>query len=194
MPIVFSLAVTFQISADSIGEKNFVWENDEVKVCWAGKTIPWDYLKEFAGSIHRSSIDKNLVIPSSEVKNLVQDAVTKDYTKEETGIHFIGWKDCADDMEWDVAIITGSHSDDTISNAPGGRSPLDQGSQSSEYRINQRPNDIGSRRSYVFLNIPNPATTSRISRPEIIRYTAVHEFGHTAMNMPGPRRKMTLFA
>jgi hypothetical protein len=144
------------------------WEKHSLVVCWG----------EFKDLIPTQKIDQTLLTaisimqpkPTSEIlKNKIQNKVQEQYTLENTGIEFIGWKLCTETPQADIIVVALQNTNSSIGE-----------------KLNELPfgaADIGKpttpeQKRYVFIrtsvnpNIPSPE--------DYITQTALHEFGHTA--------------
>lgn len=91
----FALAGVFQPESK--------WPKSEVRVCFLDRPEQ-SQLTVFGTPGNRA--DGFPVIPfQSTEMDLIKKVVQEEYTPEKTGIHFVGWKFCSEDRDFDVILI-----------------------------------------------------------------------------------------
>lgn len=137
------------------------WKKTTITVCWAKKSDE-DKICRTKGHLPKIEVE------SDEFKKEIQDIITKEYTKEKTGIYFTGWNNCSDGGAYDVMLFATSFSNSIIQGAAGEASigPCTQFS------------DNPAGRPYVILGAR--ASNLKLDVIDDLRMTALHEFGHLA--------------
>lgn len=166
-------------------ESHVKWDKQSVVVCWGEAyhhdTMEEDLLKFYPKSRFKA-FPKNL-------RKAVQDKIQSEYTIDDVGIEYIGWKQCRDEKEFDVIILTSfSSSENFISLKP--RFTAGQSSMGKAHKLVTRKNKNKRLRGFfksndsqphVFLKYldKQPITSPfNMSALNFLKQTALHEFGH----------------
>ncbi len=182
----------------SIGEPVTKWTKTEISVCFATKN-EWtkSRIRKTQGFGSLAKADEGLPFTLDQ-KSLIQDIVTANYTEEETGIHFTGWKDCSETPKSDVYLFRM----EKVSSLKG---KANIGDNSEYHRVAKLPSNPEDKtpskvkfvkmkdsglKEYVLLNTkvdevetPNAASVARKDKTtfeEHFQMTTLHEFGHIA--------------
>jgi len=156
----------------STGHKSIIWNKKELKVCWldnlpvSNNYFSESQLKEIEGLGEFTSLDENN-------KSIISSSVQSEYTKEQTGIHFTGWKTCqADDLS-DVVILIGSKGEVGITSQ--GQASLGRADSEDIGKIRET-----DKKAFVFIDVGMWETDTQWSREDYIKFITLHEFGHIA--------------
>ncbi len=159
-------------------EPNVSWSNPEVRVCFAN----YSQLKDTSFSTYQYKVTENsFSFFSDEQKLVIKNIVTKEYTPERTGIHFVGWNDCQSDPQSDVYIFNLEDKDQyftgTASLGESGLLTFVDAKGPRKLNIMQRRKT--SKKNYIAFNTAF-ITTNTLSFNEKLEMVSLHEFGHVA--------------
>jgi len=132
-----------------------IWPNKRIEVCFARDGLE---LRDASGNPTSTSPLR----PADRAK--VRLWVEQDYTPQNTGIHFVGWKDCEEAPEAEVVIFYSWRSH--IWHALVG------GTEGYAY--------VGPVAQGTYPDFPNAKNFVWLSRAGFSRGVTVHEFGHVA--------------
>lgn len=75
------------------------WGHSQVKVCFANSN------EDVIGKVQENRLKKVKLLPFKELeKDIIVRTIENEYTKERTGIHFVGWEDCDKSSSSDAII------------------------------------------------------------------------------------------
>ncbi len=83
-------------------EPKVTWNKTEVRVCFAEYK---HYAKSQFSETIRNLPAKSFGTFSADQKNTIKAAVSREYTRDKTGIRFTGWKDCSKDPSSDAYLF-----------------------------------------------------------------------------------------
>ena len=165
-PLIFSLLV---LAIQSISESSYaavfsrldIWNKSKIEVCFynpINSTFyhPTKKSKKLDGS---AAI---LVRPTEELKLFSKQILQQNYSREETIIEFVGWKDCDVTTKYDVILV--------FSDEPLGSGESNMYSDFDRMHLNYLTTTIG----LGTVNAENLSLT-----PEM-KHVLIHEFGHLA--------------
>ena len=157
------------------------WKKLEINVCWLDNRPiqKQDFTNRRLGEV--DPLMESRTTFNSIYKAKVQEIVSAEYTKERTGIHFIGWKSCQEMEQYDLVIITADtyapeiFEDDFFFNYLLGQAVI--GRIDNWLTSSNMPED---KKSYVYLNLDTQGLAPLVSVFDGVLSTALHEFGHVA--------------
>lgn len=168
--MLISMFLTF-VSQSILGhaaiyEPSVLWDKNELKVCFYDqkKQILWTEYGNDKNSIARQGFTPATFSDNEKYEIFI--SLTKNYTKEKTGIFFSGWKNCSEETNADVIVIKGGKIKRTLwfGKGPsfGGRATIGQNGVD---KGNGFAKNESTKMASVVLNDINP-------------YVINHEFGH----------------
>lgn len=141
-------------------EPQTVWKKKAVKVCFGtdadlGRT---PYSGKYAE-----------ILPyTSEQKALLKSVVTREFTPQTTGIHFVGWEDCSVTLNPDTIIFREEGS-------TGGSATMGFHGALDENGYRSVPTNLKT-----FVHLTTNVDPIKLTADERLSFIALHEFGHLA--------------
>jgi hypothetical protein len=182
----FLLVCLFLFGSDaqafSTGSPWRAWPFRDIRVCWMDGTDPVRLPAPEKGRFSTESLERIETLSQrfawaplrEEWKTAIQTKITEEFTLDETGIRFVGWKNCIQGVE---STENGVMSEGIHVVILSGTNPGDGRAGEADLGSRDTPHEKPALR-YVFLSgsIPDEAIDPVID----IQATALHEFGHIA--------------
>lgn len=163
-----------------VGKIDKVWNRPEVTVCFASKDHKQTAIEyDENGSI--KPIAAKVFGPWDEsLKKKVMTWINAEYTKERTGVSFIGWQDCSDGIKKeDVAIYVSSNKKSNVPSSMGQHGMASIG-RNGHVDVNT------TKKAFAYFLHPdlvredmkNKVSAQNIE--QVFKQNIIHEFGHLA--------------
>lgn len=161
-------------------EPDIKWDKKEVSVCFADFS---HYKKSYLSEKEPDLNETNVIAYTQSHKEALEDIIIQEYTKERTGIAFIGWKDCQEQPDSDVYLFRISDSGagfiGVASQGEAGEQTFEEVGIFSKKKVKVYRKQNKDKKAFLALNTAL-LKSARLSRVSEFQMTALHEFGHLA--------------
>lgn len=149
------------------------WDKKEITICLGGyHDLRQTRISESLLSQIRSH---EVLTPNAEDFSLVKETIIKEYDPVEVGIKFTGWEKCQELTNEIVLVFIDSENSPYSGTASiGHKTKLDVNKDNELSAVLVE----GQRNGYIILNL-NSINNKGALRNLMLKWTAIHEFGHT---------------
>jgi len=161
---------------DAFYEPEFLWPKQDVTVCFGTQEqIPrTEILDPKKAGLAAETLDYFRAFPP-EVRTLIRSSIEAEYTRERTGIRFVGWNDCDPAALSDVVLLgfsAPSESKAQLGYIPLGRASIGTSAWDGTHKLDP------SLKAFVFFDWKE-AFGNAVSVRDF-KHAVLHEFGHVA--------------
>lgn len=190
--LIFSLVYSFAFAGTT--EPEHIWRKKSINVCWWDKGTKNLYsLKVINPTLHKILNAKyyDVLLMQNSRKEIIKKNIVDTYTLDETGIRFIGWKDCSMSKNSDVIIyaINDFKIKTQFKNIPANSSHyryehkqvmnfIKNSSNSSNVALIDANHIKNEPQAHLIIYENND--TLKLYTNEYLKLNAIHEFGHLA--------------